>query len=159
MITPGYFKTLGVPLLEGRDFTEDDATTPRVTVVDEALAKRYWPGQTAIGKRVRYGPPDPDAPWHTVIGVVPSIRNQSLLKAAPPDVYVPHNEQQYPALRYVVRIAGDPAALVPLVRTRVLTVDRGIAISDLRPLRETFFESLWQPRFFTISSPSSRSSR
>jgi predicted permease len=150
VITPGYFKALGVPLLEGRDFTEDDATTPRVTVVDEALAKRYWPGQTAIGKRVRYGPPDPDAPWHTVIGVVPSIRNQSLLKAAPPDVYVPHNEHNYPALRYVVRVAGDPAALVPMVRSCVMMVDRGIAISDLRPLRETFFESLWQPRFFTI---------
>jgi predicted permease len=162
VITPGYFRTLGVPILDGRDFTEDDATTPRVTIVDEVLAKRYWPGQTAIGRRVRYGPPDPDAPWHTVIGVVPSIRNQSLLKAAPPDVYVPHNEQQYPALRYVVRVAsgpggsgdpddpGDPAALVPLVRSRVLAVDRGIAISDLRPLSETFFESLWQPRFFTI---------
>jgi len=150
VITPRYFATLGVPILEGRDFTEDDATTPRVTIVDEALAKRYWPGQTAIGKRVRYGPPDPDAPWHTVIGVVPSIRNQSLLKAAAPDVYVPHNEQQYPALRYVVRVAGDPAALVPLVRSRVLTVDRGIAISDLRPLNETFFQTLWQPRFFTI---------
>jgi putative ABC transport system permease protein len=153
VITPGYFKTLGVPILEGRDFTEDDATTPRVTIVDEALARRYWPGQTAIGKRVRYGPPDPNAPWHTVIGVVASIRNQSLLKAAPPDVYVPHNEQQYPALRYVVRVAGDdpaPLPLIPLVRTRVQTVDRGIAVSDLRPLSDTFFESLWQPRFFTI---------
>jgi predicted permease len=150
VITPGYFRTLGVPILEGRDFTEEDATTPRVTIVDEAMARQYWPGQTAVGKRVRYGPPDPDAPWHTVIGVVPSIRNQSLLKTAPPDVYVPHNEQQYPALRYVIRVAADPAPLLPFVRARILTFDRGIAVSDLRPLAETFFESLWQPRFIAI---------
>jgi putative ABC transport system permease protein len=155
VITTNYFRTLGVRMLEGRDFTEDDAvdaTTPRVTIVDEVLARRYWPGQSAIGKRVRYGPPDPKTPWHTVIGVVASIRNQSLMEAAPPDVYVPHNELRFPALRYVVRTASDanPAALVPLVRARVLEVDRGIAISDLRPLDDTIHESIWQPRFFTI---------
>jgi putative ABC transport system permease protein len=150
VITPGYFKTLGVPLLEGRDFTEDDATTPRMTVVDETLAKRYWPGQSAIGKRVRYGPPAPDAPWHTVIGVVASIRNQSLIEDAPPDVYVPHNEQRYSAMRYVVRSSADPAPLVPLVRSRVQQIDRGIAIAALRPLDHIIFETIWQPRFLAI---------
>jgi predicted permease len=152
VITPGYFRTLGVPILDGRDFTEDDATTPRVTIIDAAMAKQYWPGQSAVGKRVRYGPPAPDAPWHTVIGVVPSIRNQSLLEPAPPDVYVPHNEQRYPALRYVVRAGAgiDPGPLVSLVRARVTSIDRGIAISDLRPLEATFFESLWQPRFLAV---------
>jgi predicted permease len=150
VITPGYFRTLGVTFVDGRDFTEDDATTPHVTIVDETMARRYWPGQSAIGKRVRYGPPDPNAPWHTVIGVVASIRNRSLLEAAPPDVYVPHNEQRFPSLRYVVRTAGDPAPIVPLVRARVMAVDRGIAVSDLRPMRDTIFESIWQPRFFTI---------
>ena len=87
-----------------------------------------------------------------MIGVTAAIRNQSLTEAAPPDVYLPHNEQRYPAMRYVVRTAAaaDPAALVTLVRARVLPVDRGIAISALRPLEDTIFESLWQPRFFTI---------
>jgi putative ABC transport system permease protein len=150
VITPGYFKTLGVTLLDGRDFTEDDATTPRVTVIDETVAKQYWPGQSAIGKRVRYGPPAPDGPWHTVIGVVASIRNQSLVEDAPPDVYVPHNEQRYSAMRYVVRTAADPAPLVPLVRTRVQEIDRGISIAGLRPLDQIIFETVWQPRFVTI---------
>jgi putative ABC transport system permease protein len=152
VITPGYFATLGVRVVEGREFTEEDGATPRVTIVDEALARRYWPGQSAIGKRVRYGPPDPKTPWHTVIGVVASIRNQSLIEAAPPDVYVPHNELRFPALRYVVRTAtgADPAALVPLLRARVLQIDRAIEISDLRPLDDTIHDSIWQPRFFTI---------
>jgi putative ABC transport system permease protein len=150
VVTPGYFKTLGVPILEGRDFTEDDATTPRVTIVDHVLAQRYWPGQSAVGKRVRYGTPAPDTPWHTVIGVVAAIRNQSLIETAPPDVYVPHNEQRYSAMRYVVRTAADPAPLVPLVRKRVLEVDRGIAIAGLRPLDHIVFETVWLPRFFTI---------
>jgi putative ABC transport system permease protein len=111
VITPGYFKTLGVPILEGRDFTEDDERTPRVTIVDDALAKQYWPGQSAIGKRVRYGPPDPNTPWHTIIGVVASIRNQSLVKAAPPDIYVGRRragaEHRRGVRQLLARVADD----------------------------------------------------
>jgi putative ABC transport system permease protein len=150
VITPNYFKTLGVPIVEGREFTEEDGKTPLVTIVDQTMARRYWPGQSAIGKRVRYGPQEPDSRSHTVIGVVASLRSQSLVEPGLPDVYVPHNEQTYSAMRYLVRTAREPAALLSSVRARVLEVDRGIAIANLRPLDAFVRESIWQPRFFTV---------
>ena len=78
VVTPGYFQTIGLPILEGRDFTEQDAKDSLVTIVDAAIARRYWPNQSAVGKRVRYGPPEYNEPWHTIVGVVDEVRNQSL---------------------------------------------------------------------------------
>jgi putative ABC transport system permease protein len=148
--TPGYFKALGIPIIDGRDFTEADGASPLVTIVDETLARRYWPGQSAIGKRIRFGPPGQNEPWHMVVGVVGAIHSQSLTDKERWDVYIPHRERFFTAMRYVIRTSGDPAAVLPLVRSRVNAVDRGIAITALRRLDGMVAESIWRPRFFTI---------
>src|SRR5688572_20067406 len=71
VITPGYFRTMGITLLAGRDFTDADTFEAlKVTIVDERLARHYWPNDSAVGKRVRFGPPENNEPWHTIIGVV-----------------------------------------------------------------------------------------
>jgi putative ABC transport system permease protein len=150
VVTPGFFKSLGIPMIDGRDFTEADGTSPLVTIVDETLARRYWPGQSAVGKRVRFGPPGDNEPWHTIIGVVGVIHSQSLIGKERWDVYLPHRERHITAMRYVIRTSGDPAMVLPLVRSRVNAVDRGIAITGLRRLDAMVADSVWRPRFFTI---------
>ncbi len=89
IITPGYFKTLSIPILEGRDFNWSDETGALVTIVDAGLARHYWPNRSAIGKRVRYGPPEDNEPWRTVIAVVGEVRNQDL-RAVGNSVYIPY---------------------------------------------------------------------
>ena len=70
VVTPGYFRTMGITLLSGRDFTDaDTADAPKVTIVDERLARHYWPNESPVGKRVRFGPPENNEPWHTIVGV------------------------------------------------------------------------------------------
>jgi putative ABC transport system permease protein len=150
VITPGYFKTLGIPIIDGRDFTEADATSPLVTIVDEELARRYWPGQSAVGKRVRYGPPEANEPWHTIVGVAGRIHSQSLTGDERWDIYIPHKERLFTAMYYVIRVDGDATATLPLVRARVKEIDPGIAITGLRRLDGIVSQSIWRPRFFTI---------
>ena len=106
VVTPDYFKTLGIPLLEGRDFTEQDGRQPRVTIVDAGIARKYWPNQSAIGKRVRYGPPEDNEPWHVVVGVAGEARNHTMRELRRNSVYLPYGEFQFSSLAYLVRTSG-----------------------------------------------------
>jgi putative ABC transport system permease protein len=149
VVTPGYFQTLGIPILEGRDFSDHDGKDPMVTIIDEGLAKRYWPNQSAIGKRVRYGPPEDNEPWHTVVGVVSQVRNLSLREQLRNSVYLPYGELQWASLAYLVRTGpglADPAAALG---ARLASVDRNVAISRVIPLKVVLSQSIWQERFFT----------
>jgi len=147
VVTPGYFQTLGIPLLAGRDFTDSDGKTPRVTIVDEDLAKRYWPGESAIGKRVRFGPPEDNEPWHTVVGVVGVARNQSLRQLRRNSVYLPHGEFQFGSIGYLVRIAPGLADPLPALRARLAAVDKSVALSRPLTLRQVLSAAAWQERF------------
>ena len=147
VVTPGYFQTVGVPLLEGRDFTELDGKDPLVTIVDAAIARRYWPNQSAVGKRVRYGPPADNERWHTIVGVVGEIRNQSLRAQGNHSVYLPYREFSSSTSSYLVRTrAGmDPSGAL---RARMAAIDPGIAVSRIRTMEEIFSRSVWKERFF-----------
>ena len=102
IVTPGYFQTLGIPIVEGRDFNEQDGKSPMVTIIDAGLARRYWPNASALGKRVRYGPPKNHEAWHIVVGVVGEARNQSLRELRHHSVYLPYGEFQWASLAYLV---------------------------------------------------------
>jgi putative ABC transport system permease protein len=148
-VTPGYFKTMGIPMLEGRDFNEGDAANPLVTIVDANLARHYWPNQSVIGKRVRYGPPENNEPWRTVVGVVGNVRNQDLRAVGRNSVYIPYADDfHHQSLSWVVRTSAglsDPGAAI---RQRMTEIDRSVAVSHLVTMREIVDESLWQERFF-----------
>jgi putative ABC transport system permease protein len=149
VVTPGYFQTLGIPLLEGRDFTDADAKQPLVTIVDAGIAKRYWPNESAVGKRVRYGPPEYNEPWHSVIGVVGEARNQTLRELRRNSVYLPLGEFQFASIAYLVRTSAGLADPEKSLRARVAAVDRSVAISRVLNLKDVVARSIWQERFFT----------
>ncbi len=148
--TPGYFRTLGIPLLAGRDFTDADADGDgaRVTIVDQGLGRRYWPGASPLGKRIRFGPPEDNEPWHTIVGVVGVVHNQSLLTEEWASVYLPHGEIAMPSVSLLLRTVGDPQGVAAAVRQRIARVDRDLAVSELRTLEQVVGASIWQPRFF-----------
>jgi putative ABC transport system permease protein len=150
VVTPGYFNTLGIPILEGRDFTDADAKDPRITIVDVALARQYWPNESPLGKRVRFGPPEDNEPWHTVVGVVGEARNQSVRAIRRHSVYLPYGEFRFANLAYLVRTAPATPDPMPAVRSRITTFDRTIAISGVVALQDAVDRSIWQERFFAM---------
>jgi putative ABC transport system permease protein len=137
-VTPGFMRTLDIPLRAGRAFIESDdrANAPPVAMVSAALAARIWPGEDPIGKRIQMG--DPQSPWREVVGVVGDVHHRALEDATTLQVYVP--ERQWPwaetAVVLAVRTAGDPGALGPLVRRAVLSVDPTAAIARVATMEQ-----------------------
>ena len=148
-VTAGYFHTLGIPLVEGRDFAASDWDNPHVTIVDQALAKRYWPNQSAIGKRVRYGPPEDNEPWHTVIGVAGDVQNQRLNGIADWNTYIPASPNYAPST-VILRTAQDPLRLAQAVRSRIIAIDRDVAVSEMYSVEQIVDRAAWRERFVTV---------
>ena len=148
VVTPGYFQTIGLPVLEGRDFTEQDAREPFVTIVDTAIARRYWPNQSAVGKRVRYGPPNDNEPWHTIVGVAAEVRNQSLREPGNHSVYLPYREYSSSTSSYFVRTRAGMADPAGAIRARIAAIDPSIAVSRIRTMEDILSSSVWRERFF-----------
>jgi predicted permease len=132
-----YFTAMGMPVLQGRVFTPEDRTaTAGLAVVNKALAARVFPGEEAVGRRVRMGP-NPSAPWLTIIGVVGDIRHSSLEDVPRPEIYISYLQGPPTSPFMVVRASGDAAALIPDVRTiaRDLGADPPFNVSTMEHLR------------------------
>jgi putative ABC transport system permease protein len=150
VVTPNYFRTMGITLLSGRDFTTaDTAGAPLVTIIDERLAREYWPNESPIGKRVRFGPPEDNEPWHTVIGVVRSVRHERMQEDTRKSVYLPHQQMPVNGMSVVTRTSGDPRTLAPAIRRVVSQMDPDIPVSKTPTMEEVMAESVWQPRLYT----------
>ncbi len=151
--TPGYFRALGIPILEGRDFTEDDYNNPRaaipVTIIDQRLAKNYWPHSSALGKRIRFGPPADNEPWHTIVGVVAAVKNQRLANSPRWDAYLPYPKDTV-GDGIVIRTSGDPAQLISAARARMKDINPDIALSAVYTMQQILDRSSWQERFFAV---------
>jgi putative ABC transport system permease protein len=147
---PGYFRTMRIPLVRGREFTaHDDADAERVVIVNETLARRYWPNEDPIGKRLRLGP---DTPWYAIAGVVKDVEQRDWGATRGNEFYFPGAQnpsdiQSY--LTVVVRAAGDPAALSPAIQAAVASLDRDLPIADVTTMQQVVDRALWQPRFST----------
>ena len=133
-VNDGFFKALGVPLVAGRTFNSSDvaAGTP-VMVITEAFAKKYFPKDDAVGQQVRYGPPNPNQPWTTVIGVVGNVRNNPLALAAEPMMFFSQRQQPF-GETFAVRATGDPLAMMPTVRAALKAIDPGLPIYEVKTL-------------------------
>jgi predicted permease len=147
MVSAGYADAMRIPLKRGREFTEhDDAGAPRVAMVNEALAKRYWPGENAVGKHILVGRlPGPSE----VVGVLGDVRNLSVSSDAQPEFYVPWQQLPWANVHLVVRTAGDPHAMAAAVRARLLAVDADQPVTKVRSMQEVLEEGAAQPRFTT----------
>lgn len=154
VVSPEYFRTMGIPLLEGRAPTATDTeASPPVVVVNRTLARRFWPGQSAVGRRIEWIPEDaPPAPprWHTVVGVVGDVRSKGLAEDEGPAAYVPYRQRVLPFVRdvsVVVRSASDPGALLPPLRRALLAVDPDLPVYRARTLDAIVSGSVETRRF------------
>jgi len=150
--TPGYFHTLGIPLVEGRDFTErDELKSTPVVIINETLAARYFPNQNPVGKHIRPGiSVDGEPPWREIVGVVGAVRHSGLGKEPRPEYYLPYTQMPFFSLTTVVRAAGDPMAIVGAVRNEVRALDSDLPVDRVKTLDQYLTESVAQPRFNTL---------
>ncbi|MBA3346669.1 MAG: ABC transporter permease [Gemmatimonadales bacterium] len=149
-VTPGYFSTLEIPLQAGRAMgPEDRFDTPAVVVINQTMAARHWPGQSALGKRITFGEPEENA-WLEVIGVVADVKQRSLDTAVRPQVYAPEAQVGWEEMSLVIRTPADPWSLVPAVRQQVLALDRDQPVSDFETLGQIRSASISADRFRTL---------
>jgi putative ABC transport system permease protein len=136
VVTPHLVETLGVPVIEGRTFTDrDGAGAPQVAVVSRAMAERFWPGRSPLGARLRQAD-DATGDWRTVVGVVGDIRNDDADAPPIPYLYVPLAQRPVRTLTLVLRTAGDAAALSGPLRRAVSEIDRDQALYDVRTMED-----------------------
>jgi putative ABC transport system permease protein len=145
VVTPGYFRAMGVPLRGGRDFEDRDAAdAPPVVIVNQALARLYWPDRSPLGERLRDPNAAPDAPWLTVVGVVGDVRQESLSEPASPEVYYPYGQNPfgwYSDAALVVR--HDRAWAGPrALSEQVWALDRSVPAFDGRSMQEVLAAQL-----------------
>jgi putative ABC transport system permease protein len=144
LVTPNYFRTLGIPL-RGRTYNTRDLDGPSV-IVNETMARTFWPGEDAIGKRFITGPFGPEATWSTIIGVAADIKQIGLDSERTNDFYF----LWYGPMYLMIQTAGDPLALASSVRREIRAVDPGIAISDFRTMNQLLDSSTGPRRFSTV---------
>ncbi len=155
VVSPGYFRAMGIRLVRGRDFTERDGfDAPRVVVVDEAFARRFFPGEDPIGKRVKPGlrTNEKETPWREVVGVVGNVRHQRLSEPAPPTFYLPYAQGLITSLHLVVRMrpTASPSAVVDEVRRVVAARDPELVVANVRTMDEYMDRSVANARFDTL---------
>jgi putative ABC transport system permease protein len=147
-ITPGYLTVMGLPVLRGRGFTDDDrAESAPVALVSQSLARRFWPNADAVGKRIGYPYP---SPWITIVGVVPDVRLDSLRDTSAIAVLMPFAQRpRYasPGMSIVLRTTANPGAVGRQLRDIVGSIDRSVAVTSVRTMSEVIGRSVERPRF------------
>jgi predicted permease len=148
-VTAGYFPALKIPLLEGRTFTDQDREGGQpVVVIDENLARRYWPGQDPVGKQLRRGD---NSPWATIVGVVAHVHHSVLAGDTGKGVcYYPLFQMPVPGVYFVARTGADPSRLAGSIREAVRSVDATLPVSDLKTMEDRVASSL-APRRFAVT--------
>ncbi|MCI0487742.1 MAG: ADOP family duplicated permease, partial [Blastocatellia bacterium] len=144
-----YFRLMGIPVLEGRAFTDqDDAQSPNVVIINEKVARRFWPDESAVGKHFRL---DPKSEWTTVIGVVGDVKVGPLENDRfSLQTYYPFKRTPIPAVHIVVRSKLDPARLIPNLKASVWSLDRDLPVKGMETVEEKFAASLSRQRFNTL---------
>ena len=148
VVTPGYFQTMGIPILSGRDFRPSDTRdAQQVVIVNQTFARQQWPNVDAIGRRMMIG--RGSAGWMTVVGIVGDIRH--LGPDTPPrrEFYQPHSQNSFPFMAFVVRTAGPPEALVPSIRAAVTSLDPAQPISGVNTMEQHIARALSRPKMLS----------
>ncbi len=152
LVTPDYFRAMGIPLLHGRDFSERDTTNSTlVVIVNEAFASQVFPNQNPLGQRLGIGDGwwrDGDHLPREIIGVVKSVRQMDLTQQPTPEIYVPHSQSLwYYGLNLVVRTKFKPTSLIPTVRNVVRELDKDQAIGEFNTMEQIITQSIASQRF------------
>jgi len=146
-VTPGYAAAMRVPMRYGREFTDrDDVKAPRVAMVNETLARRYWPKENPVGKHILLGrQPGPSE----IVGVLGDVPNLAVGTDPQAEIFVPFAQIPWATQNLIVRTAGDPRSLTAAVRARVLALDRDQPVTGIQSMDEVLEAGAAQPRFTT----------
>jgi putative ABC transport system permease protein len=157
MATPGYFTTMGSPLVAGRDFTDRDGSgAPVVSIVNQEFVKRYFPNENPIGKRIELGWDQDTASTGgnmtlggEIVGVVANVKRRGLSQEVFPETYASYMQPTFSNFSVVVRSTADPSTVMAAIRAQIRELDRDLPLSDLRQLKELVAASVSRPRFYT----------
>jgi putative ABC transport system permease protein len=156
IVTPGYFETMAIPILSGRSAASTDGMEgmPAV-IINERMASRYWPGQSALGQRLRIRTQD-DGPWFTVVGIAGDIRHNAIVEEPRHEMYFPHAQLPFAlgattaAMNVVVRTTSDPLTMAAPVKAAVRSMDPNLPVARLRAMDDVVESALAEPRFTMI---------
>ncbi len=149
--SPGYFEAMGISIVEGRGFTDQDrAGGPSVVLVNETFARQYFPNESAINREFQAGPSGPSR----IVGVVADVRRQGLDSDPQPELYfgffqAPRSFGGLP-MNFTVRTAGEPTALVPAIRRAALDLDSSLTLDNVRTMEDRLYTSIAGPRFYAV---------
>jgi predicted permease len=135
-VTPSYFRTMGIGLLQGREFTEQDGLeSPPVAIINNTFARRFWPGESPLGRRYKFGDSNSNAPWMTIVGVVDDMRRTGLDVDVRCETFLPYTQRRFIGfLSLVVRAKSDPRGIATAVRDQVWSIDPGQPVSHIRTM-------------------------
>jgi putative ABC transport system permease protein len=149
--TPDYFRTMEIPVVKGRGFTEQDrAGGPPVVIVNETLASKYWPNENPIGKRMRFMGPLDKNPWIEVVGVVKDVKHELDLPVTE-DYYLPHAQDSWNAMVLVAKTKVEPMSLAAPIRQEVWSIDKDQPVFDVRTMQQVRAISVALYSFSSIS--------
>jgi putative ABC transport system permease protein len=147
VVTPGYFPTMGVPVVRGEGFTErHNASGPAAMVINETFARRYFPGQDPIGHRLNIGDPE-SSPWRMIVGIVKDVRHDGLDTEPYPQMYTPLAQVPRRAMTLVARTSAAPLSLVPNVRQELSSLDKDQPLYNVRTMEQVLAQSIARQRF------------
>jgi putative ABC transport system permease protein len=149
-VSTDYFRAMNIPMVQGRAFNERDTeTAPLVMIVNQALANRYFPNESPIGKRINLGNNDDKGQpvWFEIVGVAANVRSLELREEAIPEFYLSSLQDTFANMFVVVRTVGEPTGVAAAVRHAAAEVDKSAAVSDVKTMERLVEESVMQPRF------------
>jgi putative ABC transport system permease protein len=159
-VFPGYFRTMRIPILRGRDLTDaDNLRAPGVVIVNDYIARRYWPGEDAIGKRITFDDPTKNPSWLTVVGIAKNTARSNWISPPEEEVFLPYLQNRayldtpsppFAYLTLVVRTDLDPAALAPAIRGAIHSLDTNIPLSEIQTMDHVVAEATGQSRFYMV---------
>jgi putative ABC transport system permease protein len=144
-VTASYFDTMGMPIRQGRGFETREAAPS--AVVNESMARKFFPGEPAIGRRIRF---DPDGPWFTIVGIVSDAKVRGARQAARIETFVPYWQLPEPGMNIVLKSAGDPALLASALKQAVASLDPNVPVQGITTLETIVGDSIDQPKFFAV---------
>ena len=150
MADPDYFRTLRIPIREGRAFKDTDRkAAPQVAIVNEEFARTWWPAASAVGQRIKFGGPYLDGPTFEIVAVAGNVSQMGLDTESWPEVYLPMAQSAQEAMVVMIRTSREPGLLANAVRRRVFQIDRNLPIQRLRPFEQSLAATLERRRFIT----------
>ena len=150
-VSPNYFDAVGARLIDGRLLTSSDGFgAPDVVVINQSMARMFWPRESALGHRIKTGPPT--SPWRTIVGVVADIKNAGVDRPTGTELFEPYSQYQggISTGYLAIRTQGDPMSIANGVRAQVQALDRGLPVSSVRSLEDALNADRSRPRFLTM---------